>query len=456
MRAFLLLAALAAAAAAARPAGAHPLDVYPDQYDLLARPGELPPRRLVLATTYGLVLSEDGGATWRWVCEANFGISPVDSWAPEYELTAAGTITATTPTGLQRSPDGCVWTPAGGMAGIDTAAATAIGPDGTLWLASTGFSTTIRHSTDDGMTWLDAASLGTDVTWVDSIAIAPTDAQRVYATGLQGIGAASEPRLWRSTNGGGAWTTLSTDAFTFTERSSFHVAAVDPADADLVFVRITDTGATREERLYRSLDGGDTWTEVFVIGEYITGVVVRASGHVLLSTLNRGVHRSTDRGATFTAIAGSPFKATCLVELPDAQLYICADNFTPDFMGLGRSTDASTWTRVMTMTDLLGPLACPAGTIQKDDCETNTWCFFKRMYGITTEEIACTTDLPDAGTTPPSDPEPCCSGGPATPSLLLVPVIAFLLRRRARPRSAGRVTRAMGGSGSFAAIENPT
>ena len=77
---------------------------------------------------------------------------------------------------------------------------------------------------------------------------------------------------------------------------------------------------------------------------------------------------------------------------------------------------------------------------QRDDCQANAWCFFKRSYGITSTEVACADDMPDAGTTPPpSDPPGCgCGSGPAsTPTLLLLSaLVLFLLRRRRRTGNA--------------------
>lgn len=410
---------------------AHPFDVYPAQYELLARPGASP-QRLVLATTYGLVLSDDGGVTWRWVCESAFGVA--GSWAPEYEVTASGAITATTMTGLQVSQDGCVWTAAAGPAGAgETAAATAY-VAGTLWLASVGQGAVIRRSDDDGRSWTAAAPLP-GVLWIESIAVAPSDAQRVYVSGDDYPDAARVPRVWRSSDRGASWQPLDTSGFTTTATSSFDVLAIDPADPDRLFVKVSRTGAILEERLYRSIDGGATFTEVLVVNDLVTGVVVRDDGTVVAATPASGLFRSTDGGATFAPIAGVSLKATCLAEV-DGALHVCADNFNPDFMGLGRSTDGVAWTPIMTMTALAGPLDCPAGTLQHDDCRTNAWCFFKTTYGIASQEVACATDQ-DAGVTPPRDPPPCgCgTGRPGASTALGLGLTATLWLRRRRRRA---------------------
>lgn len=427
MRSALALAA-AAVATLAGPgrAAAHGFEVYPEHYELLAGPGPTP-QRLVLATTYGLVLSDDGGATWRWVCETAFGVA--GSWAPEYEVTGTGAITATTMAGLAITRDGCTWTPAAGAAGTQTAASTAWA-GGTLWLASIGDGQVqVRSSTDDGATWSEAAPIA-GALWATRIAASPSDPLRVYVSGDFYDGATRIPKLWRSVDAGAHWDELPTATFTTTMRSSFQLAAIDPADPDRIFARVTQTGAALEERLYRSIDGGDTWTQALQVADTITAVVVRGDGSALVSTQQSGLFRSPGGVADFVAIGGGVHKATCLTELGDHQLYLCADNFTPDFMGLGRSSDGATWTKIMTMTDLAGPVACPAGTVQRDECEQGAWCFYQRTYGLSPTAVDCDTDPP---VPPPDDPRVCGCGAAGAPTGLGAALLVALgLRRRRR------------------------
>lgn len=415
--------------ALARPSAAHGPDVYPEQYELLAGPGN---QRLVLATTYGLVLSVDGGATWRWVCETAFGVT--DSWAPEYEVTGNGVITATSLGGLRVSADGCTWVPAGGLAGAQTAASSARDRDGGLWLVSMGEggTATVRRSTDDAASWTDVATLD-GLVFVTRLAIAPSDPTRLYVSTDDVL--PDDPfhvaGLRRSSDGGATWTRLPTTAFTINRPSAFHLAAIDPGDPDRVYVRATKTSDTAEERLYRTVDGGATWTEVFRIDDSISGVAVRADGTVLVGTPGRGMWRSTDGGATFAAVAGQRFKVTCVTELDDGALYQCADSLGPDGMGLGRSTDATTWTTVMTMRGLAGPLACPVGTLQRDECAGGSWCFYKIKYGLAGDDTTCAVG--DAGPPMPTPEDDCgcgAAGGPS--SALFAGLLALWLWRRPR------------------------
>src|SRR5215831_12245059 len=57
---------LIASVAAARPARAN--GAFPDSLQILVPAAE--PHRIILATNFGLIISDDDGATWEWTCEA--------------------------------------------------------------------------------------------------------------------------------------------------------------------------------------------------------------------------------------------------------------------------------------------------------------------------------------------------------------------------------------------------
>jgi len=420
---------------------AHPVDAYPEQYEVVARPAQTPPQDLLVGSTYGFLISHDGGATWRWGCDGGFGVT--DSWAPEYELTASGVMTATTAGGLMRSSDGCTWTPAGGSAGTDVASTTARGGDGTLWLGSGIMPASILRSTDDGASWQPTGSLGASVDWVESIAVAPSNPMRVYATGSAFVGT-RQLRMWRSDNGGTSWTPLATTALLPTESSELQVVAIDPDNPDRAFVRVTNAAAVLEEAVFRTDDAGAGWAEVLRVPDNITGVVARVNGPAVASTRRSGIFGSLDGMGPLTLLPGRMLTATCLHELSDGQLWVCADNFGADRMGLGRSSDAEAWTAVMTMLDLAGPIDCAPGTIQRDDCNRSAWCFYKDLYRIPSEEVSCLA--PDAGTGGDDPrPPPCgCSGGAddAVGTWLVVLALLSVRARVARcARAHGRASR---------------
>lgn len=416
---------------------AHPEGAYPTQYEIVARVGQTPPQDLLVATTYGFLVSHDGGTTWRWGCEGGFGVFDTP-WEPEYELTASGAITATTLGGLVRSTDGCTWTPVAGDAGTYTSSTTAIASDGTLYVGSGGSggsSAVVLRSIDDGLTFQPVGALGGTIDWIESLAVAPSNPMRIYATGSVTIGE-RQVRFWRSDDGGATWMSLPTTALLPRPNSELQLAAIDPGTPDRVIVRVTNAAAVQQEAIFGSDDAGATWTELLRENGYIPGVAVRRTGAVLAVTKGNGIFRSADATSPLALVPGIMPQATCLHELGDGQLWICADNFNADVMGLGRSADGDSWTTVMTMLDIAGPIPCAPGTIQADDCDRGQWCSLKGRYSIPSEEVSCLA--PDAGIgggDPPPSCIDCASGGKgATPTWILV--LAALAARAGVARCA--------------------
>lgn len=419
-------------ALAVESAGAHPLDTYPEQYEIVVRPGQRPAMDVVVGTTYGMIVSHDGGASWGWVCEAGFGVT--DSWVPEYEQTAQGIITATTAAGLFTSTDGCTWVAAAGSAGTEVAATSAVGSDGRLWLASGTGQAYVQWSSDGGGSWTRAAGFGVDVLWIESIAVAPSDPQRVYVTGSTIEGAGRRARMWRSDDDGAGWDELDVGALGASDISELQVAAIAPADPSRLYVRVTNAsgGSNVQEALFHSVDGGAAWSEALRVDDLIPGVVIRGDGSVVVARQVGGRYRAPDASTPLAPLGGQQLKTSCLTELPGGELWVCADNFGNERMGLGRSSDGVSWTKIMTMLELAGPVACAAGTIQRDQCERGTWCFYKDSYALESDAVEClATDAPALITD-----EPTClgCGTGATPSGALPWLAAAVLLRRRRRR----------------------
>src|SRR4051812_31916470 len=85
---------------------------FPDEFSV-----HLPasaPRRIFIGTNFGLVVSEDDGATWRYACEP-YVVGAISN-AILYQLGSDGTMFAASLGGLTRSSDsGCTWARSGGM-----------------------------------------------------------------------------------------------------------------------------------------------------------------------------------------------------------------------------------------------------------------------------------------------------------------------------------------------------
>ena len=144
----------------------------------------------------------------------------------------------------------------------------AISPDNDNHLYVTTAVGGVFRTLDQGLTWesifdeIGKQSIG-------NIAIAPSDANRIYvgtgeANGSATSGAFFGDGIYRSDDGGNTWTNIGLN-------DSQHIGriVVDPADPDRVFVAATGKlyGTGTNRGIYRTTDGGASWTQVLFIGE---------------------------------------------------------------------------------------------------------------------------------------------------------------------------------------------
>src|SRR5262245_48583867 len=90
---------------------------------------------LYVRTTFGLLISHDGGCSFRWTCEQNVGYGGM--FDPTYAIANDGTIFATTLAGLRISRDGgCSFTTATAPLAATYVDTISLGPTGEVWVAT--------------------------------------------------------------------------------------------------------------------------------------------------------------------------------------------------------------------------------------------------------------------------------------------------------------------------------
>ena len=214
---------------------------------------------------FGIFKSTDGGTTWSHLTSTS---GNTFHFVHKLAINSSGTVFACTLNGgVQRSEDGgTTWTKVLGSgmhsATSNQGADIEIAANGDLY-ASLGIKSTtdgMYKSTDNGTTWTkQAGGLPTSGYGRIEIACAPSNDQKVYA-----LYSETYPYdcygIYRSDNGGTSWTSLTVPGAygmaNFTRGQAFYdlICAVDPNDADRVFIGGID--------LLASKDGGMNWTQI--------------------------------------------------------------------------------------------------------------------------------------------------------------------------------------------------
>lgn len=313
---------------------AHANGAFPDSLQILL-PADRP-QQIIMSTTFGLLISDDGGQTWTWTCEqtntTNAGLYQVGA-APRDRLFALSGD------GLAFSDDqSCNWDLVGGGAFANGIINDAF-PDPTnadhvlaLGVAGSG-ATEVVASTNGGSsfdTTIYTAPMGAGLT---SVEIARSNPQVLYLAMFQTPGI--HPSLLRSDDGGTHWNPP-IDLEPTLGAATFRIIAIDPTNPERLFVRAL-AGFTN--LLGISDDGGRTMRTPVILDAM--SAFVRLPDGTLLVAGQKGTdyvaYRSTDGGKTFVPWTNPP-RIRALAER-GGKLFVSADN-TLDGFALATSTDA--------------------------------------------------------------------------------------------------------------------
>lgn len=442
----LVLALLAAMAAVAAANGRAPVT-----NGVFLKPGD--PSSLYVRTSFGLLISHDDGCSFRWVCEKAIGYG--GEFDPKYAIATDGTIFATTFTGLRVSRDnGCTWTtatsekPPGDPGNISEIWIDAIdiSPSGTVWVATAESAkpNDVYRSTDNGVTFT-AMGLSSPVVWWKSIKVAKSDPMRIYVTGYQ-VAPTAQVTVKRSDNGGASWTPLPLPAnVLFGGTPIVHITAVDPGNPDHFYLTSLDANPPGGDKVYRTTDGGTTFTEVAVTTDRVRDIVVRSNGSALIATASGGTFESAGPQSAFSRLGMTrpnapdlkPPQLGCIAQKADGTLIGCGANWAPDYLAVGRASQPLAWQKLFRFVELAGPVECAAGTTEETLCAP-LWPALKTQFAATgpgTCGALPDLEIVDLATPPTKAGSGCCDAGGGTPAaafaLSALAGVIVLRRRRA-------------------------
>ncbi len=363
--------ATAAVLCAARPAAAN--SRYPAANQILApQTFRADPNLVLTRTTFGVLVSQDTGGTWRWLCESALGVPAVSVEDPWLGLTAGDALVVGLYEGLEVSTDngcnfGCIGGPLAGQPIVDIV----VRPDAphvVLALKSSyvfgdggsdagpTLDTEVFESTDDGATWAPVGSPLDPTLVVTTIEVAASDPGRLYVSATRGFGATRTAWLLVSTDAGATWTERPVPLDPATE-VSVYIGGVDPLVADRVYLRSSGQSATR---LFVTSDAGQSFsTPLTLVGPMLGFALSPDGSKVYAGGQEDGLHVGTtgDAGLAFRQTSSIPIQ--CLASA-GSTLWACSDDQPGRFVVGVSDDDGATFTAKLHSTGLSGPVACRA------------------------------------------------------------------------------------------------
>jgi photosystem II stability/assembly factor-like uncharacterized protein len=237
----------------------------------------------------GIFRTEDAGHGWT---EASTGIREVIPSSLAVDPTDPAVVFASNWNGVYESRDGgASWS--GIMPGSPSANVIAFDPSShsTLYAGGSG----VQQSSDGGQTWRDRSPRdnGAIVNYIADLLFDPNDARRVFA---------SATSVYRSVDGTGSWQKVMTPddeysyGYYYPGPPTVEAVAIAPSDSATLYAGGWQAGGF----LYRSTDGGDTWTDLKNRFEVFSLEVDSCDPGILHAASSLGLFRTLDGGASWS------------------------------------------------------------------------------------------------------------------------------------------------------------
>jgi hypothetical protein len=306
------------------------------------------PEQIILGTNFGLIFSEDGGASWQFSCEQQ-----LSAYASSYLLGALPShriFAMTAGAGLVYSDDdSCSWKAAGGRLSDVMPYALAVDPSNEKRVYAIGVPRADLHagesiyvSSDGGLTFGEPVFTAPALSALLTVLVAPSQPTTLFATMFSTP--ENHPILLRSGDSGEHWE-VTADLVDSLGENPFELLAIDPSDQNTLYVRILGASA---ETLAISEDGGLSFVQSVSIFGKLRAFLELASGTILVggtAGTEAVGYRSKDGARTFEPWPEAPH-VHALAER-NGKLYVAAENFS-DGYAIAESDDEGAHLRPLT------------------------------------------------------------------------------------------------------------
>jgi hypothetical protein len=356
------------------------------------------PDFIVLRTTYGILPSRDHGKTWGFLCEDAIGVGPSTLADPSIGLTQNNALLAGVGLGLDVSADtGCNWSCIGGPLAGQSIVDLAVRPDTpTSAVAITGTYITVADSgqeqtysqifetNDNGMTWTPLGMPIDPTVVVETVDVAKTDPNRLYVSGVRGYGSARTALLFMSKDKGATWTEVDMPATRFdpTTEDSIFIGAVDPTNADRVYLRSSAQPMGGQSRLtvVNFADGGsptfdgahtfDAGMAFLGLTGQMLGLAVSEDGSkIYIGSVEDGLWSADTSDLAFHKV--SPIIVQCLAT-HGSELWACSAAVSGFVAGVSTDGGKTFTSKLPLVGTLTGPISCAPNPLGGAACGQKT------------------------------------------------------------------------------------
>ncbi|HMG56030.1 MAG TPA: hypothetical protein VK601_21175, partial [Kofleriaceae bacterium] len=174
---------------------------------------------------------------------------------------------------------------------------------GVVYLQRDFGSLTIKRTADGGATWHDLAPAPSSA-FIATFAVDPRNSSVIYAAG---------PKFLRSDDGGATWTTVGAQV-------NCNRIAVDPIAPDTVYCVAYDSN-TQASAVYKTSNAGATWGPINGLPSSNSIDIVVATRTGVFVTAGSVLYRSIDGGASWTNVCPSSYALADAPSRPD-RIYV--------------------------------------------------------------------------------------------------------------------------------------